>query len=45
MRNGDAYKIRTLSGTGLSDSEICKHFRGKYTLAEVRKYIPKKAEL
>lgn len=43
MRNGDAYKIRSLSSKGLSDSEICKRFRGRYTLADVRVHTPKKA--
>ena len=42
MRNGDAYKIKLLSKSGVSDSDICHRFRNSYKADEVMRFIPGK---
>jgi len=40
MRNGDAYKIKSMAKAKVSDSEIVEYFRNRYDADEVKRFIP-----
>jgi len=44
MRLGDSYKIKSLSKSGVSDSDIIKRFKNSYGPKEIKRFIPGKAE-
>jgi hypothetical protein len=41
MRNGDAYKIKSLHQSGVSESDIIHAFKNLYEAKEVKKFFPK----
>jgi len=42
MRNGDAYKIKDLSTSGMSDKDVAARFSRIYSADEVKKFCVKK---
>ncbi len=40
MRNGDAYKIKSMVKAKVSDSDIVEYFRNRYNADEVKRFIP-----
>ena len=42
MRNGDVYKIAGMLKTGLSETDIVRFFRNRYSEEEVKRFIPQK---
>lgn len=43
MRNGDLYKMQAMKEKiGMSNEDICRQFKGMYSIEEINEFLPDK---